>query len=301
MRHLPVSSVTFGYRAPVLKDPHAALRFPDTDRPSVSLPPLATLGKSPKADVVVDDDTVSRLHASFEQVGLARVVTDLGSRNGTFVNGARVVTRVLHDGDELRVGRTRLHFNAPRAGDGGVALAPGAVAVRASRPAARPTLAILKLFLGSANATCSCHRLSGVLNPADEFVPRERRDVLPSVERRGVGDQRVPQVCWKLVHHPTGYSRGTHRRTVSVRGQRYKKCHRLPVEFAQPVVGQMNLLNALCTKGTTTYDVPPGPVARRGSRRPTQFGHANRSPATDSVPKRQRLSRRVSFIATPPR
>lgn len=99
---------------------HATLCFPDVNRAAVSLPPLATLGKSPKADVVVDDDTVSRLHASFEQVGLAWVVTDLGSRNGTFVNGARVVTRVLHDGDELRVGRTRLHFAAPRGGDGSV-------------------------------------------------------------------------------------------------------------------------------------------------------------------------------------
>lgn len=87
----------------------ATLRFADADAAPVILPPLLTIGKGAAADLVVDDDTVSRLRASIEQIGLAWVVTDLGSRNGTWVNGQRV----LQDRDEILLGRTRLTFDTP--------------------------------------------------------------------------------------------------------------------------------------------------------------------------------------------
>jgi hypothetical protein len=72
---------------------------------------------------LADDGTVSRLHAVVENYGSGWAVRDLGSRNGTFINGRRVLgERALHPGDELRIGKTRLVFrdqNAPmRAGRG---------------------------------------------------------------------------------------------------------------------------------------------------------------------------------------
>jgi DNA-binding MarR family transcriptional regulator len=72
---------------------------------------------------LADDGTVSRLHAVVENYGSGWAVRDLGSRNGTFINGRRVLgEQVLHAGDELRIGKTRLVFrdqNAPvRAGKG---------------------------------------------------------------------------------------------------------------------------------------------------------------------------------------
>src|SRR5437879_2396331 len=79
-----------------------------------------------------------------------------------------------------------------------------ALAVPAPWPATRPTLAFLKLLLGPANATFPGHLLLGIFDPADELVAGQRRDVLPGVECRGVGDQRRAQVCWELVYHPTG-------------------------------------------------------------------------------------------------
>ena len=85
----------------------------------------------------------------------------------------------------------------------------------ASRPATGSTLAFLELFLGPANATFSGHFLLGIFDPADELVARQRCDVLPGIEGRGIGDQRVAQVSWKLVHHPTGYSRAAHGATVA--------------------------------------------------------------------------------------
>jgi FHA domain-containing protein len=69
----------------------------------------ATIGSSEAADIVVADSSVSRVHALLERLAGSWFVQDLGSRNGTFVNGERVqVRRVVRPSDELRLGRTRL-------------------------------------------------------------------------------------------------------------------------------------------------------------------------------------------------
>jgi pSer/pThr/pTyr-binding forkhead associated (FHA) protein len=71
-----------------------------------------TVGKS-SANLVVlkDDSTVSRFHAVLENLGSAWSVRDVGSRNGTYLNGERIsAERVLRSGDELRVGNSRLVF-----------------------------------------------------------------------------------------------------------------------------------------------------------------------------------------------
>ena len=67
----------------------------------------------------------------------------------------------------------------------------GAVAVLASRPAAGPALALLQLLLGPPNAALSGALLFGILDPADELVAGQGRDVLPGIECRGIGDQRL--------------------------------------------------------------------------------------------------------------
>ena len=98
-------------------------------------------------------------------------------------------------------------------------LPAGALAVPAPRPAAGPTPAFLQFLLGPANAPFSGHLLLGILDPADELVTGQRRDVLPSIECRGVGYQRVAQVSWKLVHHPTGHLRAAHRAKIAGQGE----------------------------------------------------------------------------------
>jgi pSer/pThr/pTyr-binding forkhead associated (FHA) protein len=71
-----------------------------------------TVGKDPSNEVALGGDpTVSRLHAVLERFPPGWCVTDLGSSNGTFVNGERIWTsQRLRHGDEIRVGRTRLLF-----------------------------------------------------------------------------------------------------------------------------------------------------------------------------------------------
>ncbi len=70
-----------------------------------------SVGKSSQADVVIADPSVSRFHAAVERVGAAWSIRDLGSTNGTLINGKRLLgERVLRDGDEVVLGRTRLIF-----------------------------------------------------------------------------------------------------------------------------------------------------------------------------------------------
>ena len=82
----------------------------------------------------------------------------------------------------------------------------GPLAVRAPRPAARSPLPFLELLLGAADASLSGRLPLGILDPADELVAGERRDVLPCVEGGGIGDQRHAQVAREVVNHPTGNS-----------------------------------------------------------------------------------------------
>jgi hypothetical protein len=57
------------------------------------------------------DSTVSRFHAVLEDLGSVWSIRDVGSRNGTYINGEKIsAERVLRSGDELRIGNSRLIF-----------------------------------------------------------------------------------------------------------------------------------------------------------------------------------------------
>lgn len=71
------------------------------------------MGRSADAQIHVRDSSMSRWHCRFEPAGdppNVWTVVDLGSRNGTTVNGRRVQRHVLHSGDLLRVGRVTVLF-----------------------------------------------------------------------------------------------------------------------------------------------------------------------------------------------
>lgn len=70
-----------------------------------------TVGSSPGSDVVVADRTVSRLHALVERLPGGWTVRDLGSRNGTFLNGTKIgELTVLRPGDRIRMGSAEVVF-----------------------------------------------------------------------------------------------------------------------------------------------------------------------------------------------
>lgn len=70
------------------------------------------LGRMSNCDVVITDARSSRRHAEIRPAGHGFVVTDLGSMNGTAVNGANVREHPLTDGDEIRIGSTVIRFEA---------------------------------------------------------------------------------------------------------------------------------------------------------------------------------------------
>jgi len=76
-----------------------------------------TVGTMDSNDLVVDVPGVSRVHAVFERFSDAWCVRDLGSRNGTFVNGGRTIgERALHPGDEIVLGTLRFVYHGPPRG-----------------------------------------------------------------------------------------------------------------------------------------------------------------------------------------
>ena len=87
--------------------PYAELVLSDGGRVALGDGPLV-LGRLPECDVVINDPNVSRRHAEFRRTTDGVVVTDLGSTNGTRVNGIPVRERQLTSGDEITVGSTTL-------------------------------------------------------------------------------------------------------------------------------------------------------------------------------------------------
>lgn len=75
---------------------------------------ITVIGRDEAADIILDDPGVSRRHCevrvSTDGPHLVTSVRDLSSTNGTFVNGERVTSQRLRDGDQLTVGRTQAVF-----------------------------------------------------------------------------------------------------------------------------------------------------------------------------------------------
>jgi FHA domain/zinc-ribbon domain len=71
-----------------------------------------TIGRSPDAEIFLDDVTVSRDHAMLVRRAGAWYLDDSGSLNGTYVNRRRIDSHRLEDGDELQVGKYKLTYLA---------------------------------------------------------------------------------------------------------------------------------------------------------------------------------------------
>jgi len=102
----------------VQRGPSAGARFLlDADR--------TVAGRSPDADIFLDDVTGSRKHVEFVREGDEFVVRDVGSLNGTYVNRDRIERAVLKAGDEVQIGKFRMTFHPSPARSGGDASGGG--------------------------------------------------------------------------------------------------------------------------------------------------------------------------------
>ena len=74
-------------------------------------PAGVTIGRSRGCDIVLDDPNVSRQHAEIRPRGGSWVLTDLGSTNGSSINGRRLTgPEVVRPGDEIEIGTTPMRF-----------------------------------------------------------------------------------------------------------------------------------------------------------------------------------------------
>ena len=94
------------------EEPRQAYIYDITNDRAFTLPGDAeTIGRESKNDIVIPDINVSRVHAEIRQdESGAWILTDLGSTNGTFVNGRQIKSAALSDADRIIVGTTNLEF-----------------------------------------------------------------------------------------------------------------------------------------------------------------------------------------------
>ncbi len=88
-----------------------SLTLPGNDR-IILAEAVTKVGRLPDCAVQLVDASVSRYHAEIRAKGDGFQVVDLGSTNGTRVNGVRVYERELRDGDEIAFGTVRVRFSA---------------------------------------------------------------------------------------------------------------------------------------------------------------------------------------------
>jgi pSer/pThr/pTyr-binding forkhead associated (FHA) protein len=103
-------------------------------------PPGVVIGRGSEADLRVSDPGVSRRHVEIrvrpDEEDVVVTVVDLGSTNGTRVNGKRIQHVTIDDGAQIEIGSTRMTVRSPRGAEPGPAQSPGMD--RPARPKSRP-------------------------------------------------------------------------------------------------------------------------------------------------------------------
>jgi hypothetical protein len=109
------------YQVPIVHGPDVVLEIREPGRAIRKIPlsgaPIR-IGRAPECELVLKDSRVSRRHARLHARNGVLVLTDLGSSNGTRVNGHRVTELVLGAGDRIEVGDTSLVIQAAATGTG---------------------------------------------------------------------------------------------------------------------------------------------------------------------------------------
>lgn len=131
----PAAPVARAPRAPVALEPEptpappvaaAPRRVNPADRPWLDVDgeryplmgAITILGRDDVADIILDDPGISRRHSELRVTTdgprFVTTIRDLGSTNGTYVNGERITSEHLQDGDRITVGRTSITFRGGR-------------------------------------------------------------------------------------------------------------------------------------------------------------------------------------------
>ena len=94
--------------------PLATVTVKGVDHDVVLTGDRAVVGRLATCEISLTDVNVSREHAAFEREGMGWAIRDLGSTNGTMVNGVKITRQRLRDGDMVVIGITELIYHEPR-------------------------------------------------------------------------------------------------------------------------------------------------------------------------------------------
>jgi len=76
-----------------------------TDKPFI-------VGRDPKSDLIIGENAVSRQHAKLEKTPNGFSITDMGSTNGTWINGTKIESQQLQSSDRIRIGGRIFKYKA---------------------------------------------------------------------------------------------------------------------------------------------------------------------------------------------
>jgi len=111
--------------AVVIEDPANAKEFP--------LTVINGIGRSDENRICLSNPGISRKHCEIKAIAGGYVIKDLGSQNGTFVNGQRVTEKKLTEGDTIDVGSVKFVFRSPWPARAGAGASRGAAAAQGKR------------------------------------------------------------------------------------------------------------------------------------------------------------------------
>jgi len=151
-----------------------------------------TIGRSRSADIVIESDLISRLHAQFSRKDNLVWVEDLGSRNGTHVNGESIATCALASGDEVVIGPATIVVTitsrvVARPRIEGIRHLEERLAAEVDRGRYRRTFALVMLRLAGepSEVDAAVDRVAALLHPMEtlaEYSATEYAIVMPELE-----------------------------------------------------------------------------------------------------------------------
>ena len=135
-----------------------------------------TIGRSPENDIVLQDHTVSRNHATIAKTVDGYLLTDLGSFNGTELNGHPIQTALLRPHDEIRIGPAKIAFLSHRKMP---SLPSGSLNLSSEEDFGAGHMRVVKSSPKPAGHPDSQELL--VLAEANENQPRQRRQIIEDI------------------------------------------------------------------------------------------------------------------------
>ncbi len=200
-----------------------------------------TIGREPGNDIVVENLLVSGYHARIDAAGKDYILTDLQSKNGTFVNGERITSTKLNNGDQILIGKHTLVFSLdPAEIEEVMQLSEETMFVEVAQGEPEPQAPGLSSTVDSVERPAV---LSFVAGGGEEYVITKK---LVKLGKGAEADIRIgglltPKVAATISRRPTGYHLSCMGRAkIKVNGMQVKGSHRLK-EFDTIEVGPVRL------------------------------------------------------------